>query len=231
MTHARWARCSPPSPPHDLQATGKPWRVKGASPRRRSEPSASPRPRPVVLATRVRRAARARNSRLTPPPAHCGGAWDSLLPARTRRLGIPRERSQREKGLFCEREQTLLPSLRLRTDGGPFSSRPEFYLYSLVRWPSPYRSAAGLAIPAPIPFLLCSHTCQGSLSFRGEVPFLSLASKALHAQLSSSSGLITIGLQPPLIPGPKDLKVTMQEAPLPSPSSEYALPGHHFVDS
>lgn len=78
----------------------------------------------------------------------------------------------------------------------------------------------------------CAHTpAQGSLSFRGEAPFLSLASKALHAQLSSSSGLITIGLQPPLIPGPKDLKVTMPEAPLPSPSSEYALLRHHLVDS
>lgn len=129
-----------------MRATGKPWRVKGAPLRRRSEPSASPRLRPVVQATRAGRVGRVRNSRLTPPPAHCGEARDSLLPARTRGLGIPRERSRREKGLLCGREQTLLPSsLCLWNDGDPFGYCPEFYLYSLVHWPSPYRSAAELA--------------------------------------------------------------------------------------
>lgn len=152
----------------DSSATGKPWRCSD-NPRAGAVSVRRPRGPARSSWQRVERAGSARNSGLTPPPAHCGEAGDSLWPARMREPGIPRGWDQKIE--VCWKLSLLPPSLCLRNEGSPPSSCPE---------PFPYKSPAELATHSSgtLSTLLTHH--YGSPSPWGKAPFIPpLASKAL----------------------------------------------------
>lgn len=162
-THARRARLFPLR----LARDGKALALLRQPPRKRSECPASPRPRPVVLATRGEGWERTELPSHAPSRALRRSRGFPVACAHARAWDFRGGGTRRSK--FSLKQSLLPSSLCLRNEGSPPSFCPEFHLHSLTYQPFPYKSPAELATHSSGTFY-SAHTSTMALRRPGVKP-------------------------------------------------------------